>query len=106
MHSVAMPSSTTSTTTTAAEQINMDTLLPTYCRPRRAYIFPPLDPHPSNNRTSSLEANSVVAVSGARKLYTFVKEHAAIIGILITVLSFVAAVFGIIVGVVVAVVIK
>jgi hypothetical protein len=93
-------------TTTAAEQINMDTLLPTYLRPRRARTFPLLDPHRSDSRMNSSRIYDDITAPNVEAWYTYVVENSRIIGVVIAGITMVVTIVGIIVGVVTTVVVK
>jgi len=92
-----------SSDTNGAEEINMDTLLPTYLRSRRAYTFPPLNPHPSNDRTRPLSTNDGGRV---RRWHHYTIKNAKLIAIIISIIGIMVAIFGIIVTAVVTVVVK
>jgi hypothetical protein len=93
-------------TTTTAEQVNIDTLLPTHLKPQRAYTFPPLHHHPSNNQTIPSKTNDNLTTFGMRTWPTHIKEHARVVGLIVAIMTLVVTVIGIIVGAVVTVVIK
>jgi len=92
-----------SSDTNADEEINMDTLLPTYLRSRRAYTFPPLNPHTSNDRTRPLSTNDRGRV---RTWYHYTMKNAKLITLIIGIIGIMVAIVGIIVATVVTVVVK
>jgi hypothetical protein len=76
-----------SSTATAAEQINMDTLPPTYLRPRYAYTFSPLTSHLFNTRTISSRINTDVTAPGVETLFTYFVGLATIIELVVAIIA-------------------
>jgi hypothetical protein len=95
-----------SSTTTAAEQVNMDTLLPTHFRPHHAHTFPSLDPRPSNNQTIPSRTNPDATAPSVKTRYTYVVKNAKVIGLVIAGVTLVVTIVGITVGVVTTIVVK
>ncbi|KAB2102764.1 hypothetical protein AG0111_0g8786 [Alternaria gaisen] len=91
---------------TAAQQVNMDTLLPTHLQRRRAFTLPSVDPHPSDSQMPIPRTNNVVPAPAMETWFNRVKEHARIIGLVIAVVTLVVTIVGTIVGAVVTVVVK
>ena len=89
--------------TNADEEINMDTLLPTYLRSRRAYTFPPLNPYPFNVRTRPLSTNDRGHV---RTWHYYTMKNAKLIALIIGIIGIMVAIVGIIVTAVMTVLVK
>jgi len=92
-----------SSDTIAADEINMDTLLPTYIRSRRAYTFPPLNHRPSNDRRSPPSTNGRARV---KTWHHCIMKNAKLIALIIGVIGVMVAIVGTIVTSVVTVVVK
>jgi hypothetical protein len=82
-HLITMSSSTT----TAAEQINMDTLLPTYLRPRRAHTFPSLDPQLRNSEVMPSSINANITTPSVRGWFTYLVGLATIVGLVVAIVA-------------------
>ena len=78
-----------SSTTTAAEQVNMDTLLPTYLRPRRAHTFPSLDPQPFNSGMMPSRINTNITIPSVRGWFTYLVGLATIVGLVVAIVAIV-----------------
>ncbi|RYN57619.1 hypothetical protein AA0118_g7595 [Alternaria tenuissima] len=76
-----------SSTTTAAEQVNMDTLLPTYLRPRRAHTFPSLDPQLSNSEMALSRINTNITAPGVQKWFSYLVGLATIVGLVVAIIA-------------------
>jgi hypothetical protein len=76
-----------SSTTNAAEQINIDTLLPTYFRSWRAHTFPSLDTQLSNNGTIPPRTNDTATAPGVEAWFTYFVGLATIIGLVVAILA-------------------
>jgi len=83
--------------TTAAEQVNLDTLLPTHFRLRRAHTFPTLESRPSHHQTIRSPTDNVLAASRARKWFTYVKEYATVIGVFVGIIGVIVAIITVVI---------
>jgi len=88
IHRIAM----FSPTTTAAEQINLDTILPTHIRLRRAHTFPTLESHSSYHQTIHSPTDAVVTTSRVRRWFICVKEYATVIGVVVGIVGVIVAI--------------
>jgi len=79
-------------TTTTAEQINLDTILPTHIRLRRAHTFPTLESHSSYHQTIHSPTDNVVTASRARRWFAYVKEYATVIGVVVGIIGVIVAI--------------
>jgi len=89
---------------TAAEQLNMNTLLPVYYRPQRTQAFPIPEPHPPNNRTMLSRAHATA--SGVGTWFTRIEGHIGFIGVFIAIITLIVTVIGIVVAAVITVAVK
>ena len=78
-------------TTTTSEQVNMDTLLPTHIRLRRAHTFPPLESRHSYPETIPSRRDPIAA-PGLRKWFALVKEYATVIGVVVGIVGVIVAI--------------
>lgn len=78
-------------TTTTSEQVNMDSLLPTHIRLRRAHTFPPLESRHSYHETI-LSRRDPVGASVARRWFTLVKEYATMVGVVVGIIGVIVAI--------------
>jgi len=67
-------------TTTAAEQINLDTILPTHIQLRRAHTFPTLESRVSHHQTIHSPTDHGVTASRVGKWFACIKDNATVIG--------------------------
>lgn len=88
VHRIAMSFSAT----TAAEQVNMDTLLPTHIRLRRAHTFPTLESHSSYHQTIHSPTDNVATASCIKKWFIHVKEYATVIGVVVGIIGVIVAI--------------
>ena len=85
-----------SPSTAPAEQINLNTILPTHVRLRRAHTFPPLESRHSYHETI-LSRCDPVAASGLRKWFTRIKENATVIGVVVGIIGVIVAIITVVV---------
>jgi len=83
-----------SSATTAAEEIDIETLLPTYLQPRRAYTFPSIESLPYNDQAYSprLQRSIRLAVlpdSGVERWFIYLVGFATIIGLVVSIVAIV-----------------
>ena len=79
-------------TTTTSEQVNLETLLPTHIRLRRAHTFPPLESRHSYHETIHSQRDPPVGASVARRWFTLVKEYATMIGVVVGIIGVIVAI--------------
>ena len=79
-------------TTTTSEQVNLDSLLPTHIRLRRAHTFPPLEPRHSYHETIYSQRDPAGVASVARRWFTLIKEYATMIGVVVGIIGVIVAI--------------
>ncbi|KAH6859045.1 hypothetical protein BKA58DRAFT_52753 [Alternaria rosae] len=103
-HLVLLISIAMSSTMTAAEQVNQNTLLPMHHQPPRAQPSPTLNANPFDEQHTLSRADALV--SGVSTWFTCIKEYAPIIGIFVAIVTLVVTIIGIVVAAVITVAIK
>ena len=74
-----------------AKQINLDTILPIYVRIPRAHTFPTLESRHHYHK-AMLSRHNPIAASGARRWFTYVKEYATVISVVVGIIGVIVAI--------------